>query len=42
MERFGAPLTAEDVARTIVASAQGEIAREGSVLGVSGGGTEPL
>jgi NAD(P)-dependent dehydrogenase (short-subunit alcohol dehydrogenase family) len=42
MERFGAALTAEDVARTIVGVAQGEIAREGTVLGVSGAGTEPL
>jgi len=42
MERFGAPLTAEAVARTIVAVAHGEIAREGTILGVSGGGTEPL
>ena len=42
MERFGAPLTADAVARAIVGVAQGEIAREGSVLGVSGGGTEPL
>jgi NAD(P)-dependent dehydrogenase (short-subunit alcohol dehydrogenase family) len=42
MERFGAPLTAEAVARTIVGVARGELAREGTVLGVSGGGTEPL
>jgi NAD(P)-dependent dehydrogenase (short-subunit alcohol dehydrogenase family) len=42
MERFGTPLTAEVVARTIVGVAQGEIAREGTILGVSGGGTEPL
>jgi NAD(P)-dependent dehydrogenase (short-subunit alcohol dehydrogenase family) len=42
MERFGAPLTAEDVARAIVGVAEGEIAREGTVLGVSGGGMEPL
>jgi NAD(P)-dependent dehydrogenase (short-subunit alcohol dehydrogenase family) len=43
MERFGAPLTAEEVARAIVGVAQGELAREGSVLGLSGGGgMEPL
>jgi NAD(P)-dependent dehydrogenase (short-subunit alcohol dehydrogenase family) len=42
MERFGVPLTAEDLARTIVGVAHGEIAREGTVLGVSGGGTELL
>jgi NAD(P)-dependent dehydrogenase (short-subunit alcohol dehydrogenase family) len=42
MERFGAPLTAEEIARTIVGVAEGELAREGNVLGVSGGGTEPL
>jgi NAD(P)-dependent dehydrogenase (short-subunit alcohol dehydrogenase family) len=42
MERFGKPLTADDIARTIVAIARGEIGREGSILGVSGEGTEPL
>jgi len=42
MERFGAPLTAEDVARTIVAIARGELLPEGGVLGVSGAGTEKL
>jgi NAD(P)-dependent dehydrogenase (short-subunit alcohol dehydrogenase family) len=43
MERFGAPLTAEEVARAIVGVARGELAREGSVLGLSGGGgLEPL
>jgi NAD(P)-dependent dehydrogenase (short-subunit alcohol dehydrogenase family) len=42
MERFGKLLTADDVARTIVSVARGELAREGSVLGVSGGGTELL
>ncbi|HEY4395374.1 MAG TPA: SDR family oxidoreductase [Polyangia bacterium] len=42
MERFGKLLTVDDVARTIVGVARGELAREGSVLGVSGGGTELL
>jgi NAD(P)-dependent dehydrogenase (short-subunit alcohol dehydrogenase family) len=42
MERFGKPLTADDIARTIVAVARGEIGREGSILGVNGEGTEPL
>jgi NAD(P)-dependent dehydrogenase (short-subunit alcohol dehydrogenase family) len=42
MERFGAPLTAAAVARTIVAISRGEIAREGTILGVTGGGTEAL
>ena len=42
MERFGKPLTAEEIARTIVAVARGEIGREGNILGVSGEGTEPL
>jgi NAD(P)-dependent dehydrogenase (short-subunit alcohol dehydrogenase family) len=42
MERFGAPLTAEDVARTIVGIARGEIGREGAVLGVTGTGVEVL
>jgi NAD(P)-dependent dehydrogenase (short-subunit alcohol dehydrogenase family) len=42
MERFGEPLTADGVARTIVDVARGEIAREGNILGVSGKGTEPL
>ena len=42
MERFGKPLTADDIARTIVGIARGELGREGSILGVSGEGTEPL
>jgi NAD(P)-dependent dehydrogenase (short-subunit alcohol dehydrogenase family) len=42
MERFGKLLTAEGVAQTIVDVARGELAREGTILGVSGGGTEPL
>jgi NAD(P)-dependent dehydrogenase (short-subunit alcohol dehydrogenase family) len=44
MERFGAPLTAADVARTIVQIARGELGREGNinVLGVTGTGTEAL
>jgi NAD(P)-dependent dehydrogenase (short-subunit alcohol dehydrogenase family) len=42
MERFGAPLTANDVARTIVELGRGEIAREGNIVGLSGKGIEPL
>ena len=42
MERFGKPLTPQDVGRTIVDIAQGEIRPEGSVLGVSGSGVEAL
>ena len=42
MERFGTPLTANDLARTIVEVARGELAREGTVVGVSGKGIEPL
>jgi NAD(P)-dependent dehydrogenase (short-subunit alcohol dehydrogenase family) len=42
MERFAAPLTAKDLARTIVDVARGEIVPEGSILGVSGKGLEPL
>ena len=42
MERFGTPLTANDLGRTIVDVARGEIVPEGSVLGVSGKGLEPL
>jgi NAD(P)-dependent dehydrogenase (short-subunit alcohol dehydrogenase family) len=42
MERFGTPLTANDLARTIVDVARGEIAREGSIVAVSGKGIEPL
>ena len=42
MERFGAPLTANDLGRTIVDVARGELAREGNIVGVSGKGIEPL
>jgi NADP-dependent 3-hydroxy acid dehydrogenase YdfG len=42
MERFGTPLTANDLARTIVDVARGEIAREGNVVAVGGKGIEPL
>jgi NAD(P)-dependent dehydrogenase (short-subunit alcohol dehydrogenase family) len=42
MQRFGTPLTANDLGRTIVELARGEIAREGDVIGVSGKGLEPL
>ena len=42
MERFGAPLTPGDLARTIVDVARGELGREGSIVGVSGKGIEPL
>jgi hypothetical protein len=42
MERFGAQLTANDLGRTIVDVARGEIVPEGSILGVSGNGLEAL
>ena len=42
MERFPAPLTAAGVAQTIVKIAQGEIGREGPIIGVSGAGVEAL
>ena len=42
MQRFGAPLTAEDVARTIGQLARGELAIAGNVVGVTGAGTEAL
>jgi NAD(P)-dependent dehydrogenase (short-subunit alcohol dehydrogenase family) len=42
MQRFGKPLTPQDVGRMIVDIAQGEIRPEGSVLGVSGNGIEAL
>jgi NAD(P)-dependent dehydrogenase (short-subunit alcohol dehydrogenase family) len=42
MERFGAPLTAERVADTVLQIAGGELGREGTILGLSGAGTEPL
>jgi NAD(P)-dependent dehydrogenase (short-subunit alcohol dehydrogenase family) len=42
MERFGTPLTPDDVARAIVDVARGDLAREGSVVGVSGKGIELL
>jgi len=42
MERFGAPLTPNDLARTIVDVARGEIAVDGSIIGVTGKGIEAL
>lgn len=42
MERFGTPLTATNLGRTIVDVAQGEIVPTGSILAVSGKGIEPL
>lgn len=42
MERFGTPLTPQDVGRTIVDIAQGAIRPEGPAMGVSGKGVEPL
>jgi NAD(P)-dependent dehydrogenase (short-subunit alcohol dehydrogenase family) len=42
MERFGAPLTAEAIARTIAGVARGELGREATILGVNGSGTEVL
>jgi NAD(P)-dependent dehydrogenase (short-subunit alcohol dehydrogenase family) len=42
MERFGAPLTAEGVASAIVRVATGALVPEGTVLGVTGAGTETL
>ena len=42
MEKFGAPLTADDLARTIVDVANGQRGREGSIVGVTGKGIEPL
>ncbi|MEP6654331.1 MAG: SDR family oxidoreductase [Myxococcales bacterium] len=42
MERFGKPLTPQDVGRTIVDLAQGDLRIEGSGLGVSGTGVEAL
>jgi NAD(P)-dependent dehydrogenase (short-subunit alcohol dehydrogenase family) len=42
MERFGAPLTAEDVARAIVRIARGELGEGATVLGLSGSGAEPI
>ena len=42
MERFAIPLTANDLARTIVDVARGEIARDGNIVGVSGKGIESL
>jgi NAD(P)-dependent dehydrogenase (short-subunit alcohol dehydrogenase family) len=42
MERFGAPLTAEGVASAIVRVASGALVPEGTVLGVTGAGTEKL
>ena len=42
MERFGTPLTANDLGRVIVEVARGEIAPEGNIVGVSGKGIEAL
>jgi NAD(P)-dependent dehydrogenase (short-subunit alcohol dehydrogenase family) len=42
MERFGAPLTAEQVADTILQIAGGELGRDGTILGLSGTGPEAL
>jgi NAD(P)-dependent dehydrogenase (short-subunit alcohol dehydrogenase family) len=42
MERFGKPLTPVDVGRAIAGIAAGELGREGTVLGISGTGIEPL
>ncbi len=42
MERFGTPLTPVDVGRAIAGIASGELGREGTVLGISGTGIEPL
>ena len=42
MERFPVPLSAEDVAQTIVKIARGELGREGAILGVSGAGVEAI
>jgi NAD(P)-dependent dehydrogenase (short-subunit alcohol dehydrogenase family) len=42
MERFGQPLTADDVARTILKIAHGELGQDATVLGVTGAGTERL
>jgi NAD(P)-dependent dehydrogenase (short-subunit alcohol dehydrogenase family) len=42
MERFPVPLGADGVAQAIVKIAQGEVAREGTIIGVSGAGIEAL
>jgi len=42
MERFPVPLGADGVAQAIVKIAQGEVAREGTIIGVSGAGIEVL
>jgi NAD(P)-dependent dehydrogenase (short-subunit alcohol dehydrogenase family) len=42
MERFGTPLSAEDVAQAIVRIARGELGQEATVLGLSGQGAEAL
>jgi hypothetical protein len=42
MERFGTPLTPQDVGRTIVDIARGQLRPEGPVLGLSGTGAEAL
>ena len=42
MERFPVPMGADGVAQAIVKIAQGEVAREGTIIGVSGAGIEVL
>ncbi|HEX6764002.1 MAG TPA: hypothetical protein VF103_00965, partial [Polyangiaceae bacterium] len=42
MERFGTPLTSDDVARVIVDVLRGELAPGVQVLGVTGKGVEPI
>jgi NAD(P)-dependent dehydrogenase (short-subunit alcohol dehydrogenase family) len=42
MERFGTPLTSDDVARVIVDVLRGELAAGVQVLGVTGKGVEPI
>ena len=42
MERFPVPLGADGVAQAILKIAQGEVAREGTIIGVSGAGIEVL
>lgn len=42
MERFPVPLGADGVAQAILKIAQGEVAREGTIIGVTGAGIEVL
>ena len=42
MERFPVPLGADGVAQAILKIAQGEVAREGAIIGVTGAGIEVL